>query len=137
MQKKYKKRNNVIDTFIILLFIFQITISVLVLIDRLSYEYNEFEHKDSLFPIEDFIGEKYYATNSLFWKILKANYEWTSLLGYFIKPIAIQLGIATENSPFLIYYIIGLLIYTLSVLSFFILLKRFLYFVVSKWARNK
>ena len=132
MQKKYKKRNNVIDTFIILLFIFQITTSVLVLIDRLSYEY-----KDSLFPIEDFIGEKYYATNSLFWGTLKANYEWTSLLGYFIKPIAIQLGIATENSPFLIYYTIGLLIYTLSVLSIFILLKRFLYFVVSKWARNK
>ena len=132
MQKKYKKRNNVIDTFIILLFIFQITTSVLVLIDRLSYEY-----KDSLFPIEDFIGEKYYATNSLFWGTLKANYEWTSLLGYFIKPIAIQLGIATENNPFLIYYTIGLLIYTLSVLSIFILLKRFLYFVVSKWARNK
>lgn len=55
MQKKYKKRNNVIDTFIILLFTFQITISILVLIDRLSYEYNEFEYKNTLFPIEDFI----------------------------------------------------------------------------------
>ena len=134
--KPYKK-NKVIEIFIILLFTFQITISILVLIDRISYEYNEFEHKDSLFPIEDFIEEKYYATNSIFWGTLKANYEWTSFLGYLIRPIAIQLDIATENSPFLMYYIVGLLIYTLSVLSIFILLKRFLYFVVSQWTRNK
>ena len=131
------KRNKVIEIFIILLFTFQITISILVLVDRLSYQYNDFEHKDTLFPIEDFIKEKYYATNSLFWGTLKANYEWTSFLGYLIRPIAIQLDIATENSPFLMYYIVGLLIYTLSVLLIFILLKRFLYFVVSQWTRNK
>ena len=132
-----KVKNKVIEIFIILLFTFQRTISILVLIDRLSYEYNEFQYKDTLFPIEDFIREKYYATNSIFWGTLKANYEWTSLLGYFIRPIAIQLDIATENSPFLIYYSIGLLIYTLFVLSIFLLLKRFLYFVVSKCTRNK
>ena len=132
-----KVKNKVIEIFIILLFTFQITISILVLIDRLSYEYNEFQYKDSLFPIEDFIEEKYYATNSIFWGTLKANYEWTSFLGYLIRPIAILLGIATENSPFLIYYLIGLLIYTLSVLLIFILLKRVLYFVVSKCTRNK
>ena len=75
----YKKvKNKVIEVFIILLFTFQITISILVLIDRISYEYNEFQYKDTLFPIEDFIREKYYATNSIFWGILKANYEWTS-----------------------------------------------------------
>ena len=132
-----KVKNKVIEIFIILLFTFQITISILVLIDRLSYEYNEFQYKDTLFPIEDFIREKYYATNSIFWGTLKANYEWTSFLGYLIRPIAILLGIATENSPFLIYYSIGLLIYTLFVLSIFLLLKRFLYFVVSKCTRNK
>ena len=131
------KRNKVIEIFIILLFTFQITISILVLVDRLSYQYNDFEHKDTLFPIEDFIKEKYYATNSLFWGTLKANYEWTSFLGYLIRPIAILLGIATENSPFLIYYLVGLLIYTLSVLLIFIILKRLLYFVVSQWTRNK
>ena len=95
--KPYKK-NKVIDIFIILLFTFQITISILVLIDRISYEYNEFEHKDSLFPIEDFIEEKYYATNSIFWGTLKANYEWTSFLGYLIRPIAILLGIKKHLS---------------------------------------
>ena len=52
----------VIDTFIILLFMFQITMSILVLIDRLSYEYHKFEYKGSLFPIEDFIGEKYVSS---------------------------------------------------------------------------